>query len=28
LKEFGFKLTPELAKEKWAAQQHRPAKTG
>jgi RluA family pseudouridine synthase len=28
LKEFGFKLTPELAKEKWAAQQRRPAKIG
>ncbi|HEY1490315.1 MAG TPA: hypothetical protein VGF90_04680, partial [Verrucomicrobiae bacterium] len=39
LKEFGFKLTPKLEKEKWvrrpfvsketkeAAQQHRPAKT-
>jgi hypothetical protein len=27
LKEFGFKLTPELENEKWAARQHRPIGT-
>ncbi len=28
LKEFGFKLTPELEKEKWTAHPRRPVKTG